>query len=171
MHNEQIERLTQALHGFVKQHLGAWLQIVSLSLQTDPSVITSEEFDILGLVLCGGTSKTQPLWKLSDALPDLASKSSMAAADLRKAVGKLLSWNEDIYTIDVAKDGLEPRAKTLNLSNVLKGIWFHRPGTSTALLTNSKRPGVVKFEKTALNPNNSVHMCPLVSSTQESHPV
>ncbi|CAK9059620.1 unnamed protein product [Durusdinium trenchii] len=119
--------LTQALHGFVKQHLGAWLQIVSLSLQTDPSVITSEEFDILGLVLCGGTSKTQPLWKLSDALPDLASKSSMAAADLRKAVGKLLSWNEDIYTIDVAKDGLEPRAKTLNLSNVLKGIWFHRP--------------------------------------------
>eukprot|EP00435_Cladocopium_sp_Y103_P051455 s1338_g16.t1 len=118
---------TQALHSFVKQHLGSWLQIASLTLQSDPASITAEEFDILGLILCGGTSKTQPLWKLSDALPELASKSSMPTAELRKAVVKLLCWNEDIYTTDVAKDGLEPRAKTLNISNVLRGIWFHRP--------------------------------------------
>jgi len=118
---------TQSLHSFVKQHLGSWLQIASLSLQSDPAQITAEEFDVLGLILCGGTSKTQPLWKLSDALPDLASKSSMPTADLRKAVGKLLCWNDDVYTTDVAKDGLEPRAKTLNISNVLRGIWFHRP--------------------------------------------
>lgn len=118
---------TQALHSFVKQHLGSWLQIASLTLQSDPASITAEEFDVLGLILCGGTSKTQPLWKLSDALPELASKSSMPTAELRKAVVKLLCWNEEIYTTDVAKDGLEPRAKTLNISNVLRGIWFHRP--------------------------------------------
>ncbi|CAJ1388304.1 unnamed protein product [Effrenium voratum] len=118
---------TQALHSFVKQYLGCWLQIASLSLQSDPASITAEEFDLLGLVLCSGTSKTQQLWKLSDAIPELASKSSMPAADLRKAVGRLLCWNEDLYTTDVAKDGLEPKAKTLNISNVLRGIWFHRP--------------------------------------------
>eukprot|EP00438_Fugacium_kawagutii_P000707 Skav220048 [mRNA] locus=scaffold2981:393509:412211:- [translate_table: standard] len=141
--------LTQALHSFVKQHLGSWLQIASLSLQSDPAAITAEEFDVLGgLILCGGSSKTQPLWKLS----------SMPSADLRKAVLKLLVWNEDVYTlrqmwrkmawtgppgvflwatsaaVPVTHHAMsvtvqtpeEPRAKTLNISNVLRGIWFHR---------------------------------------------
>ena len=66
---------TQSLHSFVKQHLGrmlnclvcladlakyltacdnsnlwgSWLQIASLSLQSDPAQITAEEFDVLGL--------------------------------------------------------------------------------------------------------------------------
>lgn len=130
MHAPSLGRgadFTQLLLSFVKTHLGLWMQIASLSLQSEPTNISVEDFDILGLILCCGSSKSQPLFRLSEAVPELASRPSMSASELRKALLKLLSWNEDAYTTEVAKDGLEPRAKTLNISNIHKSIWFHRP--------------------------------------------
>eukprot|EP00440_Ansanella_granifera_P000601 gb/GFBE01000651.1/.p1 GENE.gb/GFBE01000651.1/~~gb/GFBE01000651.1/.p1 ORF type:complete len:519 (+),score=99.82 gb/GFBE01000651.1/:1-1557(+) len=118
---------TNTLVAFAKQHLGYLMQIVTLSLLAEPGAVTVEEFDLLGLVLCAGTSKNQPLWRLSEAIPDLVAKKSMPAAEVRKAAQKLITWNEDVYTTDNAQPIQEPAAKTLNITGMSKLTWFHRP--------------------------------------------
>ncbi|CAE8694231.1 unnamed protein product, partial [Polarella glacialis] len=118
---------TTALLSFAKYHIGYWLQIVSNSLFAEPTEIRAEDFDVLGLVFCAGTTKTQPLFKLSEALPDLVSAASLPPVEVRKAVQKLLVWNDDFYARDGAQPVQEPSAKTLNIMGVNKATWFHRP--------------------------------------------
>lgn len=118
---------TSTLVSFAKQHMGYWLQIVTLSLLAEPPEVTVEEFDLLGLVLCAGTSKNQPVWRLSEAVPELHSKRSMPSMDLRKAAQRLIIWNDDAYTTETAQPIQEPSVKTLNISNMSRQTWFHRP--------------------------------------------
>jgi len=118
---------TLALLSFIKHHLNYFLTIVTLSLNSEPSVVTEEEFDLLGLVMSAGTSKTSPLWRASEAMPEFAQKGSLPIAEVKKQALKILTWNDDVYTTNNAQPIPEPVAKTLNVLNLHKATWFHRP--------------------------------------------
>mmetsp|Transcript_57867 Transcript_57867/g.102829 ORF Transcript_57867/g.102829 Transcript_57867/m.102829 type:complete len:516 (+) Transcript_57867:26-1573(+) len=118
---------TTALVAFVKHHLGYFLNIVTLSLLSEPNTIAEDEFDLLGMVMCAGTTKSNPLWKASEALPDFLQNGSMPATDVKQQALKLITWNDTIYTTNTAQPVQEPAAKTLNLLNLNKATWFHRP--------------------------------------------
>jgi len=117
----------QTLLSFIKHHLNYFLTIVTLSLNSEPSVVTEEEFDLLGLVMCAGTSKTSPLWRASEAMPEFAQKGSLPIAEVKKQALKILTWNDDVYTTNNAQPIPEPVSKTLNVLNLHKATWFHRP--------------------------------------------
>lgn len=118
---------SSALLSFVKAHISFYLQMVSNTLYSEPPTISLEEFEILGLILCAGTSKTQPVWKISEAVPELTSRSSMSLNDLKKHVQKVAVWNDVVYSHEQAKPVQEPSAKTLNIMALNKSTWFHRP--------------------------------------------
>mmetsp|Transcript_109593 Transcript_109593/g.275670 ORF Transcript_109593/g.275670 Transcript_109593/m.275670 type:complete len:525 (+) Transcript_109593:30-1604(+) len=121
-----------AMLAFVRQHVGYFLQVACASPTAEPAAVSSEEFDILGLLLCGDTAMQPSLKRLSDAIPDLASKKSMPFKEIKRMVDKLLVWNDEMYTSVEQSLGVqapvEPGGtKVINVSGMQKTTWFQRP--------------------------------------------
>lgn len=121
-----------AMLAFVRQHVGYFLQVACSALAAEPASVSAEEFDLLGLVLCAGTSLSQPLTKLSEAIPDLVSRRSLPLKELRRAVEKMLVWNDQLYTPVEHSLGvqasIEPgMPRTYTVAGQSKTTWFQRP--------------------------------------------
>lgn len=118
-----------AMLAFVRQHFGYFIQVACSALSAEPSSVQVEEFDLLGLVLCSGNSLTQPLQRLSQAIPEFATSRSLPLKDLKRAVDKMLVWNDQLYsTGDQVQASLEPgMLRTITVSGQSKTTWFQRP--------------------------------------------
>lgn len=119
-----------ALLVFVRQHLGYFVQIACFALTQEPTTVAAEDFDLLGLIMCAGTSTTQPLARISEGIPELYSKKTMALKELRKAVDKFLVWNDEIYSVSEAShpaQGLPSTSGSVNVCGLTKATWFQRP--------------------------------------------
>jgi len=123
-----------ALLVFVRQHLGFFVQIACFALTAEPATVAVEDFDVLGLIMCAGTSLTQPVQKISEAIPELNTKRSMPLKELRKAVDKALVWNEEIYPVAEQQSSpaqaLPSTAGSVNVCGLTKTTWFQRPPNS-----------------------------------------
>jgi hypothetical protein len=86
-------------------------------------LVAIEEFDLLGLILCGGSSPSKPHARLSEAVPELCSKSSMLLRELWKVIDTCLTWNEELY----APVEYSPAARSVNISGLNRTTWFQRP--------------------------------------------
>jgi len=122
---------SQAMLGFVRQHLLHFLQVTCPARFTDATKIAGEDFDLLGLFLCAGSSTSQPLRRLSEAIPELLEQ-PLPMLDIKRAVDKILVWNEEIYTsTDAAAGGQANGAvgalKVVNISALSRTTWFQRP--------------------------------------------
>jgi len=115
------------LLAFVRQHFGDFMQIACSSvaeLGLDASV-TTEEFDLLSLLLCSGSSFSRPFKYLSEAVPEFAGKKSISFNALRKWADESLVWNDEVYApVDLAKNAGKP--KTVSVSGLSKTTWFQR---------------------------------------------
>lgn len=123
-----------AMLAFVREHVGSFLQVACFALTAEPTSVSADEFDILGLILCSGSSLSQPLKKPSEGVPELCSKRSLPLKELRRAFEKNLVWNEEIYPAveptQHSPAGLAPEtgvAKTVNISGLTKQTWFQNP--------------------------------------------
>jgi len=119
--------VSSAMLAFTKQHLGYFLQVACLALQVEPQSVSQEEFDILGLLLCAGTSPGQPLRRLSEAIPELCQKRTMPMTELLDTAEKLLTWNEEVYTsVDhPVQEPIDPTGgQTVNITGMSKATWF-----------------------------------------------
>jgi len=121
-----------AMLAFVRQHFSFFLQVACSSPASEPASVSSEEFDVLGLILCAGTSFSQVLPRLSESVPDFASRTTMPFKDLKRVVDKLLVWNDDMYTSVEHTLGVQATVepgipKAINVSGMSKTTWFQRP--------------------------------------------
>mmetsp|Transcript_12924 Transcript_12924/g.36849 ORF Transcript_12924/g.36849 Transcript_12924/m.36849 type:complete len:519 (-) Transcript_12924:100-1656(-) len=126
-------RGSAALLSFVCQHLGYFVQIACFALTAEPVTVAVEDFDLLGLIMCAGTSMTQPVTRISEAVPELYSKKSMPLKDLRKAVAGCLVWNDQIYALadqSQPAQALPSTAGSVNVCGLNKTTWFQRPPNS-----------------------------------------
>uniref|UniRef100_A0A7S2L0V0 TBCC domain-containing protein 1 n=1 Tax=Zooxanthella nutricula TaxID=1333877 RepID=A0A7S2L0V0_9DINO len=130
-----------AMLAFVRQHLAYFLQVACEELTVEPTSVSDEEFDLLGMFLCAGASTTQPLPRLSQALPELEANRSMPWKEIRKAVDKSLVWNSDVYAVVEQSLGVqapatpgEPRA--VNVSGLTRQTWFQKPATGDIDILN-----------------------------------
>lgn len=120
----------EVLLTFVQQHLSQFLQIACFALSAEPMNVTAEEFDRLGLILRAGSSLTQPHKLLSEGIAELASKKTMTAKDLKRAVEAELVWNDKVYPASEISTTVLPEVsagQTLNISGLSKATWFQRP--------------------------------------------
>lgn len=126
------------LLSFVQQHFGYFLQIAcsSESELGESAVVSMEEFDLLSLLLCSGSSFSKPLKNLVEAVPDFAVKKSIPFQDLRKWVDDNLAWNSEVYSpIEPSTAKSTGRPKTVNVSGLSKTTWFQRsPNTEAEYL-------------------------------------
>lgn len=123
-------RDTAALISFVMTHFGHFLRIACLSLSSDPTNITAEEFDLLAPVLCGGNSLSQALARLSEANPQFAGQKSIPTKELRKWLERNLQWNDELYP-PIEKeaplvDG--PKSPALHIAGLSRTTWFPPAG-------------------------------------------
>lgn len=124
-------RDASAALAFVRQHFGYFLQIACYALSAEPAIVNAEDFNVLGLILCAGNSFSQPLKRLSEAIPELVSKKSLPTKELRKIVEKSLVWNDEIYsssdqglTVQAIPEGNPGR--TVNIAGLAKTTWLQR---------------------------------------------
>jgi len=128
-----------ALLGFFRQHLGYYLQIACFALSAEPATVSVEDFDLLGLVLCGGPSFRNPAKRVSEAVPEIFGKRSMPLKDLRKAIEKGLIWNSEAYPPgDQSHPGVSPGASlgSVNVTNLTKTTWFQRASATPVEFLN-----------------------------------
>jgi hypothetical protein len=123
-----------AMLAFVRDHIGSFLQVACFALTSEPASVSSDEFDILGLILSAGSSMAQPLKRASEGIPELATKRTLPMKELRKLFDKSLVWNEEVYpAVEPTPhtiSGMAPEtgsAKTVNLSGLSKTTWFQSP--------------------------------------------
>jgi len=119
---------SSAMLSFVRQQLDSLLEVAC----TEPAQISSEEFDMLGLILCGGVSLTQPLARLSEALPELAGKKSLPAKEVKKMVENILVWNDQLYSAQENTLGVQApigpgMPSTYTVAGQSKTTVFQRP--------------------------------------------
>merc|ERR1719421_2228568 len=95
LHHDTLRLHTAALISFVMTHFGHFLRIACLSLGSDPTNISAEEFDLLAPVLCGGNELSSALARLSEANPQFAGQKSIPAKELRKWLERNLQWNDE----------------------------------------------------------------------------
>lgn len=127
------------LLSFVRQYFGSFLQIACSSSTelTDASMISSEDFDLLSLLLCAGSSFSKPFKCLSEAVPEFANKKPVPYKDVTAWAMKCLVWNDEIYThneISITKG--RARARTVVVSNLSKTTWFQRSPANDAEYLN-----------------------------------
>lgn len=120
---------------FVRQHLSYFLQVACSTFTPEVAEVSAEELDLLGLVLCAGNSKSQPLDRLSEAVPEFVGKRSLPLKDVKKIVDKILVWNDVLYTSVehslAAQAPLEAGlSRTVTVSGQSKTTWFQRPPNS-----------------------------------------
>jgi len=123
-----------AMLAFVRDHIGSFLQVACFALSSEPASVSSDELDILGLILSAGSSMAQPLKRASEGIPELATKRSLPIKELKDLFDKNLVWNEEVYpAVEPAPHaitGMAPETgseKTLNLSGLSKTTWFQNP--------------------------------------------
>lgn len=124
---------------FVRQHFGYFVQIAcsSDSGLGDSSNVSTEEVDLLSLLLCAGSSFSRPFKCLSEAIPDFAGKKSIAFQDLRRWSDANLVWNEEVYSFaETLSKNPGSRAKTVNVAGLSKTTWFQRPPNTEAEYLN-----------------------------------
>jgi len=127
------------LLSFVRQHFADFMQIACSSATElgKASTVSMEEFDLLSLFLCSGSSFSRPFKALSEAVPDYAGKKSMPFNDLRKWADDNLVWNDEVYApIEGSPSKSVGRAKTLSVSGLSKTTWFQKPGETEAEYLN-----------------------------------
>merc|ERR1719330_318833 len=122
---------SSAMLAFVLQHFGFFLE-VACSDAAETALVSAEEFDLLGLVLCSGASLSQPLTRLSEAMPEFATKQSLPVRDVKRAVDKILVWNDQLYTSVETSLGVQApigpgMPKMLTVSGQSKTTWFQTP--------------------------------------------
>mmetsp|Transcript_6753 Transcript_6753/g.16473 ORF Transcript_6753/g.16473 Transcript_6753/m.16473 type:complete len:518 (-) Transcript_6753:27-1580(-) len=122
---------SSALLAFVRQHLRPLLQVCCFAT-TDSAIVnvTPEELDLLGLILAGGRSFTQPARRLSEAVPEFLTTRTLSLEDALRAVSKNLAWNEVLYP--AAEQGqpcpsIAEEGRALNICGMSKITWFPKP--------------------------------------------
>jgi len=121
-----------ALLNFVRQHFGHFLQITCFALTAEPDRVSTEEFDVLGLILGSGTPT------LSESVPDLIVRKSLPLKDLRKWVETNLTWNDKLYpAVEHGASSTDVGlARLVNISGLHKTTWFQRPSQPTTDFLN-----------------------------------
>lgn len=127
---------TVALLSFMRTHFTCFLQVVSFCLEGEATRVDAADFDLLAVILCAGSAFDTPYALLSEAVPDLATKGSIASKALKTFVEWALAWNEELYpSIDpsiAAPSHLAPMpgsgpTSALNITGVNKATWFQQP--------------------------------------------
>lgn len=121
--------LANAVLGFVRQNFGCFIQIACFSLTSEPQRVTAEEFDLLGLVLCAGSSFQQPFARLSEGIPDLSSRRSLTLSELQQSAEDSLVWNEEVYALNLQNaqhHAIDGDVKSATISGMHKTTYFQR---------------------------------------------
>mmetsp|Transcript_86132 Transcript_86132/g.180161 ORF Transcript_86132/g.180161 Transcript_86132/m.180161 type:complete len:538 (+) Transcript_86132:98-1711(+) len=127
---QRVKESSTAMLAFVRQHFSIFLEAVCSASSSENATITSEEFDILGHILCGGPSFRQPCARLSEAVPELPQGGSILCRDLKRLVERSLAWNEELYPLVEASTGNQVQTgpvKSVVVSGLAKTTWFQRP--------------------------------------------
>jgi len=127
---------------FLRQHFGFFLQIACSSATelTESSFVSTEEFDLLSLFLCSGSSFAKPFKSLSEVVPDFVSKGRMPFKELSKWTDNNLVWNHEVYAHVEPSGSASPspgiRAKTVCVNGLSKTTWFQRSPSTQAEYLN-----------------------------------
>lgn len=119
--------LTAALIAFMRQHVGHFLQVACLTLAHEPQVVRVEEFDLLGMVLQAGTSFQSPLWRVSEAVPELCHALALPLQQLKHIVHQCLDWNSLVYSFEPSSTMKATQSRTVNIASMSKTTWCPRP--------------------------------------------
>lgn len=122
-----------ALISFVRQNFGHLLQVVCMTLSGEPPTCSLEEFNLLGFLLCGGPSLSQPLDQVGEAVPEFEINPAMPFMELRKVVEKSLVWNDEVYSLEPTP---ATPSRTVNVTGMSKSTWFYRPSSVKAEYLN-----------------------------------
>mmetsp|Transcript_82974 Transcript_82974/g.240026 ORF Transcript_82974/g.240026 Transcript_82974/m.240026 type:complete len:535 (+) Transcript_82974:92-1696(+) len=121
-----------AMLAFVRHNLLHFLQVACPARFTEATKMSAEDFDLLGLFLCAGTSTNQPLPRLSEAIPELL-EHPMPMLEVKRMVDQILVWNEEMYSSveqplgGVQASGEAAMPQAVNVSGISRTTWFQRP--------------------------------------------
>merc|ERR1712216_356120 len=101
------------------------------------SAVSTEEFDLLSLLLCSGSSFSRPFPHLQDAVPGFQGKKSMPYVELKKWVDTSLGWNEEVYShVEPSLSNSSDVPNTVYVSGLSKTTWFQKSPNNEAKYLN-----------------------------------